>query len=54
MLSYHAGKIVISGDSDSSLNNFLTEIEDFARLKGYTIEYYYDSDGYMVFRVKTH
>lgn len=41
------GKIVISGDSNLSLNNFLTAIEDFARLKGYTIEYYYDSDGYI-------
>ena len=41
------GKITISGDSDLSLNNFLNAIENFARLKGYTVEYYYDSDKYI-------
>lgn len=41
------GKITISGDSDLSLNNFLNAIENFARLKGYTVEYYYDSDEYI-------
>lgn len=40
------GKITIATDSDSTLNNFLTSIEDFAKSKGYTTEYYYDSDGY--------
>ena len=40
------GKITISTNSNTTLNNFLDIINTFARNNGYTVEYYYDSDGY--------
>lgn len=41
-----SGKITISDDSNTTLNNFLDVINMFAQNNRYTVEYYYDEDGY--------
>lgn len=41
-----SGKITIASNSNTTLNNFLSAIDSFARKNRYTVEYYYDSDGY--------
>lgn len=41
-----SGKITIASDSNTTLNNFLNAIDSFATNNRYTVEYYYDSDGY--------
>lgn len=41
-----SGKITISNDSNATLNNFLNVINTFAQNNRYTVEYYYDEDGY--------